>query len=298
MGRLDEVIAEQRYLSAARVAFREFARQRHGGSGAGGPASTEVEIRSAPFDPSGRPRFRSTLPERIVVSDLGAAHLFISEVHGAGYEFGLRRFLDAHLISHDVFVDVGAHWGIHSLTAASKLPGQVSVLAIEPHPENCARLRKWVSLNQLDPDIEVIPKAIGRAEGAASMKVSSSSMGHSIRHVGSEVAGTHIEVGMTTLDELVAARSHLQWRRVIVKIDAEGFECEVFAGAKRLFASGVVAAVIWEMVSCYEASVQARLDKASVDFLNTFGFAHFRMEDENRGGRLLPLGDHKVLRNV
>ena len=295
MGTLDQVIAEQRYLNSAKKAFQEFVLRR--GDQISG-VSDEVEMPSASLDDEGRPRFRFALPERLVANDTGGAHLFLSEVLGHGYEFALRRFLDIHLMSDDVFVDVGAHWGVHSLSAASKLPRQISVLAIEPHPGNSARLRRWVSLNRFDSDIEVISKAIGRSDGIASMKVSSSSMGHAIRHAGSELAGTHIEVTMTTLDKLLAERPHLEWRRVILKIDAEGYESEVLAGAARLFASDVVAAVVWEKVGCYESAVEARLSGASLDFLTSRGFAHYCMEDENTGGRLLPLEGRQVLRNV
>jgi FkbM family methyltransferase len=155
-----------------------------------------------------------------------------------------------------------------------------------------------VLLNQFGLDIEVISKAIGRADGMANMKVSSSSMGHSVRHVGSELAGTHIEVSITALDNLLTDRPRLQRRRMILKVDAEGYEPEVFAGAERLFSSGAISAVVWEKVACYDQPVQSRLNKASIDFLSSFGFEHFRMEDEDLGGQLLPLEGKDVLRNV
>src|SRR6184192_2761833 len=146
MGTLDQVVAEQRYLNSARTAFQEFARKQST-RGSGAADLLEIEIPSASLDANGRPRFRFTLTERLVANDLGAAHLFISEVLGRGYECALRRFLDLHLMPDDVFIDVGAHWGIHSLTAASKAPGLVSVLAIEPYPGNTERLQKWLLLN-------------------------------------------------------------------------------------------------------------------------------------------------------
>ena len=60
----------------------------------------------------------------LILTDRGAALLFYREVAGRGWEFTLRRFLDLHLSSDDVFIDVGAHWGIHALTAATRRRSQ------------------------------------------------------------------------------------------------------------------------------------------------------------------------------
>src|SRR5262249_51808967 len=151
-----------------------------------------------------------------------------------------------HVRPDDVFIDVGAHWGIHSLTAATLWPGQVAVLAVEAHPDNAARLGSWIGRNRLEADIDVISKAIGDAESAVRVWVSASSMAHHLRGAASEPGMTTIEVGMTTVDRLLAERPHLHWRRFIVKIDVEGYEPEVLAGARRLFSTEEVAAVLWE----------------------------------------------------
>ena len=70
------------------------------------------------------------------------------------------------------------------------------------------------------------------------------------------------------------------------------------ASAHAQRASGTISAVVWEKVGCYDQPVQSRLNKASIDFLDSFGFEHFRMEDEDLGGQLLPLEGKDVLRNV
>jgi FkbM family methyltransferase len=238
------------------------------------------------------------LPASLIRSDLGAAHLFYHDLLGRGFEFGLRRFLDLHLRSDDVFVDAGAHWGIHALTAATVLPHQVSVLAIEAHPDNAARLRQWVALNQLDGDIEVVSKAIGEREGSAQLWMSGSSMGHSVRSEGHEKGSVPIGVEVTTIDRLIGDRPHLRWRRFWLKIDVEGNELEALTGAQALFAREHVAAVIWEKSVFHAPDTQARRDQAVWDFLDARGFRHFRMEDENRGGALLALEDRSAVCNV
>ena len=286
---------EQHFLTIVEAALAEFAR-----SQGLDPQSDEPEIAipSASLDAGGNPRFTMRLPASLIRNDLGAAHVFYKDVAGRGFEFAIRRFLDVHLQSDDVFIDVGAHWGIHSLTAATVLPGQVSVLAIEPFPENHARLRSWIDDNQLDADIEVVATAIGDREGAAKLWVSGSSMGHTLRTDAGPSGSATIDVGVTTVDRLVAERAHLHWRRVILKIDVEGCELEALTGARELFSSGNIAAVIWEKARFFEPAVQERRDDAIFDFLNARGFAHFRIEDENLGGRLLALEGKEALCNV
>lgn len=294
----NQIFLEQSLFARVRALLAESAKVNGPRSVPDASESGEVEIPSASLDASGHPRFTMRLPVSLIVNDLGAANLFYHEVAGRGFEFGLRRFLDLHLLSDDVFIDVGAHWGIHSLTAATRRPREISVLAIEAHPENSARLRQWVERNQLGADIEVISKAVGDRRGAGSMWVSGSSMGHSLRTDGRDGGSKAIDVEIITLDQLMADRRHLHWRRIILKVDVEGCELEALAGARELFSTAEVAAVIWEKSAFHEPAAQDQRNNALFDFLNTRGFEHFHMEDENLGGRLIPVERKNLLCNV
>jgi FkbM family methyltransferase len=295
----EQILSERRFRGAVRAAYAEFARRNHLDPDLEATGETELEFPSAALDANGSPRFKMWMPASLVLSDLGAAHLFYREVTGQGYEFALRRFIDLTLNSDDVFIDAGAHWGIHSLTAATLLRNQVSVLAIEAHPENSARLRAWVARNQLDTDVEVVPMAVGDQERLVQMRVDGSSMGHSLRqHESSLGAVTMIEVGMTTLDRLLIERPHLRWRRVIVKLDVEGYELEALTGARELLSSGRVAAIVWENGEFYGREIRDLRTNKLVDFLNSFGFEHFGMRDEGRVMRLVPLQGRNFLGDI
>ncbi len=288
----EQLLKEPKFLRAVRSAYAEFARERGLNPDPNAAGQAEIEFPSAFLDANGSPRFKMWVPASLVLSDPGAAHLFYKEVAERGYEFALRRFLDLQLNSDDVFIDVGAHWGVHSLTAATRWPNQVSVLAIEPHHENSTRLRSWIERNRLGADVEVIPNAIGDREGVARMRVDGSSMGHNVRPDGSEFGLTNtIQVEMTTLDQLLSSRAHLRWRRIFLKIDVEGYELEVLSGARHLLSSGDVAAVVWESGDFYERTVQAQRTKAIFDLLDSYGFQHFYMHHEDLRIRLLPLHD-------
>jgi FkbM family methyltransferase len=291
----EKVLTQSEFLSVVESTLADFVAQK----ATDRPSEiAEIEFPSASLDANANPRFHMTLPASLICNDLGAACVFYDDVAGRGFEFALRRFLDLHLESDDVFIDVGAHFGIHSLTAATILPGQVSVLAIEPHHENSARLRSWVALNHLEADITVIPNAIGEREGKMPMWVSGSSMGHSLRAGAYEAGSFAIEVDVTTVDRLLADHTHMQWRRVILKIDVEGCELEVLNGARNLFLRGNVVAVIWEKAVFHDKFIQDRRDAAVFDFLDSRGFEHFRMESEARGGRLVPLENRSVSCNI
>jgi FkbM family methyltransferase len=291
----DRVLSQSEFLVVVKSTLAEFVAQNATAQPSDG---AEVTFPAASLDADAVPRFQMTLPASLICSDLGAASVFYDDLAGRGFEFALRRFLDLHLVSDDVFIDVGAHFGIHSLTAATILPGQVSVLAVEPHPENSARLRSWVALNHLETDITVVAGAVGEREGTMPMWVSGSSMGHSLRTASHEAGSSAIEVDVTTVDRLLESHPHLQWRRVILKIDVEGCELEVLNGARSLFATGDVAAVIWEKAVLHERAIQEQRDAAVFEFLDSRGFEHFRMESESLGGRLVPLESRSMTCNV
>ena len=233
----------------------------------------EIEFPSAATDAGGTARFHMSIPCPLVLRDLGAAHLFYREVADQGYEFVLRKLIDGLLRSDDVFIDIGAHWGVHSLSAATRLPNEVNVLALEANPENSKRLAAWVKRNKLETEVEVIPKAAGDRIGPAHLLLNGSSMGH-------RIAPDGVEVEMTTLDRILADRDWLRWRRLILKVDVEGHEMEVLAGAQQLFSKCDVAAVIWEKSEFHERASQSHRNSMIFDFLGLRGFRHYRFEDE------------------
>ena len=85
---------------------------------------------TAQKSPDGTPRFTLSLPNSYA-SDPGLALLFKLESQHAGFEFATRAFFDRHLMPGDIFLDVGAHFGLYAMSAATLLPGNVKVFAFE-----------------------------------------------------------------------------------------------------------------------------------------------------------------------
>jgi len=253
----------------------------------------EVGLRSVFKDGDGSPRFVLPLPENEIESDPGLSYLVINECRG-GCEYQTRRFLDAHLEPDDLFIDVGAHWGLFTLTAASCHPGKVAVLAIEADPHNTDRLRRSIAHNQLTGQVEVLPCAVGAKAGTANLVGGLGTMGHSLEGAAytpdlqpPTTPPSHV-VPVQTLDQILADRPALADKRVFLKVDVEGSEVDVLEGARALLASGRVAAMVIEKGKTYQADPALSAFGAMLDRVRAQGFQCFHFKGHQQPGPLLP----------
>ncbi|MGH6954819.1 MAG: FkbM family methyltransferase [Alphaproteobacteria bacterium] len=197
----------------------------------------------------------------------------------------------------DLFIDVGAHWGLYTLTAATRWPGEIAVLAIEPEPENQRHLQDWIFRNGVAQDVTVVAVGAGAAEGTATF-ARNSTMGHAVAAPGAETPFGSFAARITTLDALLLQHPHLQARRTFLKVDVEGHEPEVIAGAGALIESGHVEAIIWERGRTYDAEPDRERLMTMMGRLSELGYAHFRFPHETLGGPLLPYVFNHELVNV
>jgi FkbM family methyltransferase len=126
----------------------------------------------------------------------------------------LRRYLRP----GDVFVDVGANIGVHSLIGANLVGNAGHVYAFEPHPRTFKFLRGNVRLNRT-ANMTITNCAVGGEAGALRFTDMRSDDQN-------QVAGSGIEVEAATLDSLLPPS-----RVRLLKIDTEGFELFVLRGA-------------------------------------------------------------------
>jgi FkbM family methyltransferase len=272
---VERIVGELRVWSASRT---------------GSETEGECWINAIFPDASGQPRYRMVAPHGLL-TDEGIRFLANRERKGVGYEYATRSFLDAHLRPGDLFIDVGAHWGIMSLHAATRWPDKIAVLACEPTPRNQPHLRRWIDENGLSQSVEVIPSAISDVPGRGNM-LPQSTMGHSLIKV---VDGA---VGVTTIDALLAERTHLADRRVVVKIDVEGGEANVIDGMTELLSTGRVAAIIWERGRAPDEAEGRRRVERIRSRLGTLGYTAWRFNSEDVAGTLIPFVDDGRIDNV
>ena len=238
--------------------------------------------------PDGRPTFRMPVPKSYL-SDAGVGFLVRHETQFGGYEFPARRFIIEHLEPGDLFIDIGAHWGIFTLSAISAHPGKIKALAIEPLPDNVAHLRQWLAFNNMQNQVDVVQGAAGNGYGEGVL-FANSTMGHSLveGNMAPGAKGREIRVPIASVDDLLAARPDLQGRRTILKIDVEGVEPEVVDGAWNLVEAGLVKAIMWEKGRNYDEQERFDAMMRMADKLSRAGFRHYRFPHEQAGGPLLP----------
>jgi FkbM family methyltransferase len=219
-----------------------------------------------------------------LAGDVGAQHLIINEAN-AGYEPPTRDLLERVLRPGDLFVDVGAHWGFFSLQAATHPAGGIDVIAFEPDLINATMLSENVSRNALSSVITVVGAACGNKNELAPL-VLNTTMGHSIRGVGLAPAARVLSkwVPVVTLDGALTNMGMQAPRRLILKIDAEGFEPNVIVGAQVLLAAGHVALIVWECGPAFAQGLGRTAMMQMTALLSDCGFRHFLPKADGHAG--------------
>lgn len=156
---------------------------------------------------------------------------------------GLHEFPEMAFVAHvlrpgDLFGDIGANSGSYSVLAA-KIAGS-RVVAVEPVPETVARLRLNIALNAIEDRVEIHATAVGDHEGTVRFTID----GDTINRIASHIDGDRktLDVPVMRLDRLFADRIP-----TVLKIDVEGHEAMVLAGAANLLAQDRLLAVIVEV---------------------------------------------------
>lgn len=178
-------------------------------------------------------RMLRVLPEGQIVRVLqgplrGARWIIGAATHGCwlgSYEADKQARFVATLRPGGTVMDVGANVGFYTLLAARYVGEKGAVLAVEPNERNISFLRRHVALN-LAANVTVVGAAAGGTDGTARFSPGVHAlMGH-LTEDGSET------VVLRSLDSL---QQELGLRPVsVMKIDVEGAEAEVLAGAERI----------------------------------------------------------------
>lgn len=166
----------------------------------------------------------------------------------------------------DVSIDVGAHVGFHALVAARCVGPTGQVIAVEPQPYNADRVLTNSALNGLE-NIVVVVAAAGAAPGSIELNNQKPSDKARLTALGAGVSDlpARFEVPLITLDQLAQRRGLTGVR--LLKIDVEGYEAEVLAGAAQMLR--VTDHVIFEWLPDSDPAERSRI----VEALSGAGFA-------------------------
>jgi FkbM family methyltransferase len=133
------------------------------------------------------------------------------------------------LDEHEAVVDIGANVGFYSCLAASR--GK-RVIAFEPSGRNLGFLYRNLWENQLS-GVEVFPVGLAERAGIERM-YGFGGIASFVPGWGQARAKESALVPVNTLDSILAAR--LRGRRLLIKMDVEGFELAVLKGAEETLA--------------------------------------------------------------
>jgi FkbM family methyltransferase len=145
---------------------------------------------------------------------------------GGFYEADMLADIRSRLIFPRYAVDVGAHVGNHTIYFAGVLG--IDTISFEPNPLNCSLLSANIAANGLTDHCRVRNVAVGGSHGkCVSLPGGAGNSGTS--RVNRSEDGS---IAIVTLDEELADVPRVD----LLKIDVEGWELEVLAGADRSIA--------------------------------------------------------------
>lgn len=159
-------------------------------------------------------------------------------------ERGTRLLIERLLRPDDVFIDVGAHVGLHALAAARAMHGRGRIIAFEPNAETCRLLEKSVKLNGFSEITEIHQAAVSTATGCRPLYLGEASGDHSL--LPPQEAHGHVpdqvEVPLARIDDFVDCSQPV----ALIKIDVEGAELDVLESARGVIQCNPDIAVIVE----------------------------------------------------
>ena len=156
------------------------------------------------------------------------------------------RFVQRLLRPGMTVVDAGAHHGLYTLLAAKCVGRYGKVIAFEPSPPECARLRKHLRWNRC-PNVQIVPCALGDSHGETDFYLVEGAQDwcNSRKPPAVEEPTKKIRTEVRTLDDALA---ELRIHKVdFLKLDVEGAELSVLYGAMKLLQSESRPAVLAEV---------------------------------------------------
>lgn len=150
---------------------------------------------------------------------------------------GLHEFADMAFVLHflrpgDLFVDVGANIGSYTVLASAVAVAKS--IAVEPDPVTIQALKKNIAINRIQDRVRPVQAALGAEAGTAQFTVGLDT----VNRMATRADQRTQTVRVMRLDEVLRGE-----RPVLIKLDVEGFEAEVLAGATETLAQPSLQAV-------------------------------------------------------
>jgi len=148
---------------------------------------------------------------------------------GRYFDHNMQLAIDAAAAPGDTFVDVGANIGMTVLHAASRVGPTGRVIAFEPQPACCERIRRSLTLNAIT-HVEIINAGLSDAPGRLTLKVLG---GGTVMASFAPPADDSVRVREEIACDILVGDRALEGKvrnSLVIKIDVEGFELQCLRG--------------------------------------------------------------------
>jgi len=212
--------------------------------------------------------------------------------HNGTYEYAEEKFFLKLVRSGDWVIDVGANVGIMTLIFAKQVNEFGRVFSYEPNPLPMGLLKKSLVANWVHNRVVLKPFAVGSEPGHLDLRFSRESLGGATLSK-PDTAGTFEQTASyVASEEVVRVEVHtldadfpVDLPIRLLKIDVEGFEHNVLAGASRLLSRQCVDVLMLECIrEVYGAAWPMFI--AEIRKLLANGYGTYRL---NRWGKLVPI---------
>ena len=158
------------------------------------------------------------------------------------YEYKIKTYIKSSIKEFDVFIDIGACIGDYSIWLSKN---KLKCFAFEPNKDNYDCLTNNIKLNHLEKSIKTFNYGLGSKSEKVTFQTHPNNKGYSGKYA-SFKDSIKQEVEIKMFDDIFETLDLNYNHSVIVKIDVEGMEAEVIAGARKFFSNAKKILLIFE----------------------------------------------------
>jgi FkbM family methyltransferase len=155
-------------------------------------------------------------------------HALLAQLVDTGdLEPGTRQLIQRYLNPGDLFVDVGANVGLHTIAAARAMQGTGKIIAFEPLEATKRLLEKTVRINGFSEIVEIHWAAVSNQSGYEDLSRGAMNGHHPLYASEGPHQFPSVPVPTVRLDDVIGKDDAVS----LLKIDVEGAELNVLRGA-------------------------------------------------------------------
>jgi FkbM family methyltransferase len=182
---------------------------------------------------------KESKPRRILSGLARGYRIYVSPADNLSYLLGtneahLQKAIRQYVTAGDAVYDIGANVGYVSLSLASRVGPQGSVIAFEPIPQNIAAFQNNIAINGIT-NVQLIECAASDQAGEAVIRLAENPSTASLVWHRNNSSATELSIRTISIDDLVESGKLAHPK--FVKIDVEGAEAFVLRGMRRTLAA-------------------------------------------------------------